>query len=45
MGSPTLRRNQVTRSYRHRVISDADLIFLRRLIAQTPRSSRRGVSA
>ena len=31
-------------SYRHRVITDEDLVFIRRLIAEHPRSSRRNLS-
>lgn len=31
-------------SYRHRVITDDDLVFIRRLIAQNPGLSRRGLS-
>ena len=31
-------------SYRHRVITDDDLVFIRRLIAQNPELSRRGLS-
>ena len=33
-----------TLSYRHRVISDADLVFIRRLVAENPQCSRRGLS-
>lgn len=33
-----------TLSYRHRVITDEDLVFIRRLIADNPGSSRRGLS-
>ena len=35
---------QGTLSYRHRVISDADLIFIRGLVAQNPQCSRRRLS-
>jgi len=35
---------QRTLSYRHRVITDADLVFIRRLIAENPRCSRRALS-
>jgi Domain of unknown function (DUF4338) len=35
---------QSTLSYRHRVITDADLVFIRRLIAQNPLCSRRRLS-
>ena len=35
---------QATLSYRHRVITDDDLVFIRRLIAENPRCSRRGLS-
>ena len=35
---------QGTLSYRHRVITDADLIFIRRLVAQNPQCSRRRLS-
>ena len=35
---------QVTLSYRHRVITDADLVFIRELIAAHPESSRWGLS-
>ena len=35
---------QGTLSYRHRVITDADLVFIRRLIVENPRCSRRGLS-
>jgi hypothetical protein len=35
---------QGTLSYRHRVITDADLVFIRRLIADNPQCSRRGLS-
>jgi len=45
MGSPILRRMQAALNFRHSVVTDADLIFPHRLIAQTSRSSRRGVSA
>ena len=31
-------------SYRHRVITDDDLVFIRRLIAEHPGSSRRNLS-
>jgi hypothetical protein len=36
---------QATLSYRHRVITDTDQIFIRRLIAQNPPSSRQGLCA
>lgn len=39
-----MRRVQATLSYRHRVITDADLVFIRRLIAQNPQCSRRRLS-
>jgi hypothetical protein len=35
---------QGTLSYRHRVITDDDLVFIRRLIAENPELSRRGLS-
>ena len=35
---------QATLSYRHRVITDDDLVFIRRLIAENPRCSRRRLS-
>ena len=35
---------QGTLSYRHRVITDADLIFIRRLVAENPHCSRRRLS-
>jgi hypothetical protein len=35
---------QTTLSYRHRVITDEDLVFIRRLIAEHPQSSRRKLS-
>jgi hypothetical protein len=35
---------QGTLSYRHRVITDADLVFIRQLIAQNPQCSRRRLS-
>jgi hypothetical protein len=35
---------QGTLSYRHRVITDADLVFIRRLIAENPQCSRRRLS-
>jgi hypothetical protein len=35
---------QRTLSYRHRVITDADLVFIRRLIAENPLCSRRRLS-
>jgi hypothetical protein len=35
---------QGTLSYRHRVISDADLVFIRRLVAENPQCSRRRLS-
>src|SRR5439155_15655651 len=31
-------------SYRHRVITEDDLVFIRRLIAENPQCSRRGLS-
>ena len=43
-GAPTLRRMQSTLSYRHRVIADADLVLIRRLIAENPLCSRRRLS-
>jgi hypothetical protein len=36
---------QATLSYRHRVITPEDLVFIRRLIAEHPGSSRRALSA
>jgi hypothetical protein len=36
---------QATLISRHRVVTDADLIVMRRLIAQNPGSSRLGVCA
>jgi hypothetical protein len=35
---------QATLSYRHRVITEADLVFIRRLIAENPQCSRRRLS-
>lgn len=35
---------QATLSYRHRVITDDDVVFIRRLIAQNPQCSRRRLS-
>jgi hypothetical protein len=35
---------QATLSYRHRVITDADLVFIRRLVAENPQCSRRRLS-
>jgi len=35
---------QTTLSYRHRVITDADLVFIRQLIAENPQCSRRRLS-
>ena len=35
---------QATLSYRHRVITDDDLVFIRKLIAEHPGSSRRDLS-
>jgi hypothetical protein len=35
---------QTTLSYRHRVITEGDLVFIRRLIAENPDSSRWGLS-
>jgi hypothetical protein len=35
---------QASLSYRHRVITDADLVFIRRLIAENPQCSRRRLS-
>ena len=35
---------QRTLSYRHRVITDADLVFIRALIAENPQCSRRALS-
>jgi hypothetical protein len=35
---------QAALSYRHRVITDADLVFIRRLIAENPQCSRRRLS-
>ena len=35
---------QNTLSYRHRVITEADVVFMRRLIAEHPGSSRWGLS-
>jgi len=35
---------QATLSYRHRVITDADLVFIRALIAENPQCSRRALS-
>ena len=35
---------QRTLSYRHRVITDADLVLIRRLIAENPLCSRRRLS-
>jgi Domain of unknown function (DUF4338) len=35
---------QGPRSYRHRVVTDADLVFIRRLIAENPQCSRRRLS-
>ena len=40
----TVRRMQQQLSYRHRVITDDDLVFIRRLIAEHPGSSRRNLS-
>ena len=40
----TVRRMQSTLSYRHRVITESDLVFIRRLIAEHPGSSRWGLS-
>jgi hypothetical protein len=40
----TVRRMQPALSYRHRVISDEDLVFIRNLIAEHPQSSRRNLS-
>lgn len=42
--SVTLRRMQRTLSYRHRVITDEDLVFIRKLITEHPDSSRWGLS-
>ena len=41
----SLRDMQATLSYRHRVITPEDLVFIRRLIAEHPGSSRRALSA
>jgi hypothetical protein len=35
---------QGTLSYRHRVITDADVVFIRQLIAENPQCSRRRLS-
>jgi len=35
---------QATLSYRHRVITDADVVFIRRLVAENPQCSRRRLS-
>ena len=35
---------QASLSYRHRVITDADLVFIRRLVAENPQCSRRRLS-
>jgi hypothetical protein len=45
-GSSTVLHMQVQRplSYRHRVITDADLVFIRGLIAENPQCSRRALS-
>jgi hypothetical protein len=42
--SPILRRMQGPLSYRHRVITSDDLVFIRGLIAENPELSRRGLS-
>lgn len=41
----TVRRMQQPLSYRHRVITEDDLVFIRRLIAEHPSLSRRRLSA
>ena len=43
-GSPILRRMQGPLSYRHRVITNDDLVFIRGLIAANPELSRRALS-
>ena len=42
--STILRRMQRTLSYRHRVITDDDVVFIRKLITEHPGSSRRDLS-
>ena len=44
LGSTTLRPMQRTLSYRHRVITDDDLVFIRKLIAEHPGLSRWSLS-